>query len=646
MADSSWDRYPIAKPSPLVNDPWAKYPADTPSIEYDIEGAPVGVRAKHGLARRRERLESLRQDFPDVVETADGNFVYTDPKTRRKVLYNEPGLSLGDVASVGRPVAETVGGIVGAIPGMAAGGPVGAAATAGIGTAAAGAGVDLARKLTGQPHEFSGQDVAGDVTAGAGGELGGQAFNKFVVRPVARAVTRPGAQATVAAARTAGTPVTAAQTMRGPFASGEFAAAEVLPFSKAARVQNKLYDKATGMLEAAQPQPARPPANLEEAKVFAGTAMKEAAERATKTHAANLNKIDSVFYGRLPPGAAIPMPNLQRSAAALRAAMARDPGFGASLRKEGLEIVEGLEKTLAYHGGKLPLDIVRSMRTEVGKLASFKSPTAAPSEVKDRLLQDVYGALKKDLYAGATSYGPKAERALARHDRLVKAFRGEDLNKESIAGSLESILKGNSDEQAWIAFNSGSGGINRMRQLVQKMSPEEKKIVARATWERMTTTPQGNSRPSAGWATQWLATTPEQKHLLFGNMMDVSKLDALAKVLREQAEGAARFSNVSKSGYELQRLGAAKAVGKAALGTLAGSGAAAAGLGPQAIGLGTLAYAIPELIYSPKLLTTLIEALGAAPSKSGPVSRFAGQTAAQYAESKLPPKRRDLLGGP
>ena len=90
-------------------------------------GAPQNVRAAVGGAQtERDRLATIRRFYPDAQPFGDDNFVFTDPRTGRRALYNPPGFDLGDPISVVPEVAELLGGTVGTVlatPAITASGP-------------------------------------------------------------------------------------------------------------------------------------------------------------------------------------------------------------------------------------------------------------------------------------------------------------------------------------------------------------------------------------------------------------------------------------------------------------------------------------------------------------------------------------------
>ena len=597
---------------------------------YDVAGAPYSMRLKAGTAPTFEdQLATIRQEFPDATPTADGNVIYTD-KAGRRVLYNKPGLDLGDIPSVTREAAEAVGGTAGAMAG-AVGGVPGSLLGAGMGTAAAGKGVDLLRSAFGLPQSYSAARTAGDIAAGAAGEAGGQLLAAGGRALANRTMIRPGAQETLAAAQRAGVNPTASMVGRNNYALGEHTGAAVLPGSRPQRAYGQLYGEATRQLEAARPRPATVnPTNLAEAEVAAGGALKSSADTAYRAFRAARQRLDDAFYAAMPSGVRIRLPTVQARAQAFQQEIARAPGSAPARLGPALEVVDRINADLAANRGALPPDLLRRARRDLGELLEVRATTELPAS-SQAALRDLYGALNTDLRAGAAAVSPRAERALARQDRLVRAFRGEDLGRESTAGSLDKILKANSDEQAWTAFQSKTGGLDRLRTLVRRMSPEELRIVSRANWERLTTSGQGNPTGPIEWATKWRAMPQESKRLLFGSQMDISQLDDLAQVLRAQAEGA-HGKNWSGTAYELERMkllqsvwdGLKKAAGVG--GTSMASSQLGLGQPIEEIATGAGAgYALTEMIYHPRFIRAMVEAAGNLGTPTGPKTRFAGQ---------------------
>jgi hypothetical protein len=402
------------------------------------------------------------------------------------------------------------------------------------------------------------------------GEAGGRLLG-HAVRLGARGLVRPGAQATLDAADKAGLPPTASMTMRGPVAALETTAAQVLPYSRPQRTLNTLYDKADEAIAGLKPDVPTPPTGAAEAAAQGGATLKTAADRAYTTWKANRLKLDNDFYAAVPPGVRFKLPSVGRAAADVQAEIAQSPGVQGEALKPVQGWLERIQQDLAANGGALPAPALRQLRTQLGAELETGATTELAGPVQARL-KGIYRAINDDLKAATAAVAPRARAALDRHDDVVKAFRGEDLGRESVAKALDSVLAKGADEQAWTAFTTG--GAERLQRLIGTLTPDEHKVVARVAAERMTRTPRGNEATPTQWATEWLKTPPANRQALFGKVADVDKLDALAHVLREQQRNVP-FVNTSRTAYELQRAGVLGNMVRAGL-ELAGSGAAGA----------------------------------------------------------------------
>ena len=138
---------------------------DGRSVYLDVDtGAPLSVRAVVGNENDpQRRLEIMKQYYPDAVGFfespslkkiakekgyGEDNFIFTDiDKDGNQVqkIYNPTGLlpDLGDIASVGRDIVETIAYVPGAVAGTGAAGPV-------VGTLVGGA---LAAEGAGQAYD-------------------------------------------------------------------------------------------------------------------------------------------------------------------------------------------------------------------------------------------------------------------------------------------------------------------------------------------------------------------------------------------------------------------------------------------------------------------------------------------------------------
>tara|TARA_R110001592_G_scaffold69585_1_gene213539 strand:- start:30 stop:2132 length:2103 start_codon:yes stop_codon:yes gene_type:complete len=131
-------------------------------------GAPKKVRAIVGnFDDPTRRLEAIKQYYPDAVSTAgtpmgEDNFIYTDPDTGQRTLYNPKGFDMGDVVSVGRDIFSGVGGAVG-----------GAAALVG----------GIAGPQAATPEEFYTVPAAAALASEGAGQLYDRAVDAFLPDP-------------------------------------------------------------------------------------------------------------------------------------------------------------------------------------------------------------------------------------------------------------------------------------------------------------------------------------------------------------------------------------------------------------------------------------------------------------------------------
>lgn len=176
-----------------------KYITDTPPDE--VSGAPYVARTAVGAApTERDRLATIRNFYPDAMPYGSDNFVYTDPRTQRRTVFNPPGLDMGDAFGVLPEAAEMVGGVAGgllATPSNVAAPGVATFAGYGLGSAAAREAVNQYLTSIGATSDSrsTGQRLLdAGVTAGTAaigeklGVLGGQAIEKGLRRPASAAM--------------------------------------------------------------------------------------------------------------------------------------------------------------------------------------------------------------------------------------------------------------------------------------------------------------------------------------------------------------------------------------------------------------------------------------------------------------------------
>jgi hypothetical protein len=545
---------PVAGPTP-----------GAPATAYSTlsqTGAPFKVRAAVGSARERDRLATLRQFYPDAQPTDDGNYVFTDPKSGRLTVYNPRGLDLGDLFSAPRELAETGAAIAGGTVAMPSG-PAGMVAGAALGSAAADRAVDIGRQALGYPQTVTprtlAQDTATDLAVGATGEMGGQILQQ-APRALLRPVVRPDAAPVAAAADRLGVPPTSA-LLGGRFMQGSQAlAANTLPGSAGHRATERLVDQL--QREASQAVPGNPLGRQEGARV-GGATLKEAAIGADRRFQVVREEADRQVYAAM-GGQRVPMTQLQTVVNDLNARIAQAPGTFEPVLGPVRDRLQAYLADAAAQGGSLPPGTFRNLRTLLGQELAQPAITTQRLPEANNWYEAAYGAMSQDLGAAAQAAGPRAHQLWQRHDRLVRAYRGErgGRNLESIADSLDKIVKEGSDEQAWNALSTG--GVNRMANVLNRVKDQgQREIIARATWDRLLTTAQGN--PNLSYLVkQWNVLDPEKRRLVFGQVADMGHLNDLMTVLNGMRE-ADLGRNFSNTAYALIQASMTQQAGRAIL---------------------------------------------------------------------------------
>lgn len=653
MAEPNWwdeDRLDRPPPSaPTAGGDWWSNESITPRRARDpdapeIAGAPFDVRLSVGTARERDRLPTLQQRYPDAKPHGDGNFVYTDPATGRRTLYNPPGLDIGDLPSVTREGAEMLGGGVGAVAGAPMG-PGGMIAGGGLGTAAADQIVDLGRRVAGLPQsggpgaQFA--DASKDMLSGAAGEASGQAM-QVVPRAIAGALTRRGVPAAgqpstrevADAADRLGVRPTVGMLASAPVAATEHMAANVLPASRAAREQGRFGREIVETADRAIPGQSMTPGEGAQA---AGRALKEGAERTYGRFQQLRQRVDDQVYQAFPAGTTLPLGRTANVFTDLQARIAQAPEtFGPQLQPV-LQRMQAVMRDGARYGGRLPVQTFRNVRTLIGQELETRATTEMPAEAQ-RWLRQTYRALTDDLRSGAQSASPRAAYLLDRHDRLVRAFRGDAdaPGVDTMADSMDKIIKSGSDEAAYSALMNG--GQVRMRNALRNLDDTQRGVVARATWDRMLTTPQGNFNLNRMLG-QWQKMDPAARQELFGRVADMGAIDDLMTVLGGMREGD-RSRNFSNTGYTLIQA----ALGERLVGdVMRGIGAAAAGTGGVVAPTETAAtaltsYLLSEALHNPAVARALADASRGRPvNMDEPLRRSLGRAVGQATG-------RDVLG--
>jgi hypothetical protein len=518
-------------------------------------GAPVSVRALVGAAPEQDRLATLQKYFPDAVPVPGGsNFVYTDPATGRRQTYAPMGFrvpTVGDIASMGGEIAEGVGGVSGAALASPSG-PIGAAAGGGLGAAAGKEGFDALMRLLGSEDTRTpvqrGVDLA--TTAGLNAVL--PAAGEAAARPFISLLAPGAPTATQQAARDLDFSGLSRNLERGLPAgiAGESTAAEKIeqplfsmPFSGG--VREAYQGTRTALEDATQAAATRaaggapvPAPNAFASNVSAIAQQIEAAYRLSREQA---DTAATTLIGADRPVDLAPLRALQTR---LQTELARAPGSLAERYQPALDRLDQILGDAEQNGGTLPFEVVRNIRTDVGKGIDFTAtgaglPTGLPSQ------RDVYGALRDSLQGAARDAGPNAEAALAAHDGMVTAYNAPDGPAETFAALMDPARR--ADRLTTMMQSTKPADQNALAHLIHYATPAQQQELAAGTIQQMGASRDGTfDMPT--WFNNYKQTSQPARDLMFGPRGVGSlqtDLNNLATVQRTMSESAANrnFSN-------------------------------------------------------------------------------------------------------
>lgn len=472
-------------------------------------GAPVGVRAAVGGAVSPEdRLKTLQKTFPDAQPYGDDNFVYTDPRTNRPTLYNEqntrvfgvPLPTIGDIASIGPEIAETLGGMAGGAAGVVAAPVTGGASIATI-PAATGLGAAAGREMYGL---LSDALLGTEDTRSLPTRLGDTAMTTGI-----NAVAGPLADAAASVVRTATGPVTRyiGGKLRDVDVMGAFDRLNIKPMAGAATgnrviqgleqgtsnlpggagVMQKAADEtisSTGDAAASLSQRFAGPGNTVLSTEGAGAAIKTAAKNAGERFKVTRQQIDDEATALIGADRPTAMAQTQALVGELQARLARAPNSQPELRR-AIDEAQALLKDAAANGDALPFEVVRKIRTRIG--SELDRPDLSgyrPGE--DQHMARLYDALKTDLYGAARAAGPDAERKMVLHDRYVRFMRNDADGRVPPLQTLQKIVDTGTDAQAFsYALQGSKDGTQRLARLRASFKPEEWDVVSSTVFDRL-----------------------------------------------------------------------------------------------------------------------------------------------------------------
>lgn len=261
----------------------------------------------------------------------------------------------------------------------------------------------------------------------------------------------------------------------------------------------------------------------------------------------------------------------------------------------------------------LPLDILRGIRTQIGKnLGPIKGKVRIAKE-GDEYLSSIYSALTKDMNdAVKLADNPNALALLQKADRYTRI--NNNLNVRKV---FDEIDKRKLPSQVYDFATQGSdAGATRINAILRNLNAEEKGALAATIFGKLgykkNVNPDDASFSVATFLTNWKKLNPKAKQALFGAgkyREAANEINSLIRIM-DVVDEAGKSENISRTATKLLNastlnslLVAGGAVGYGVFGG-AGSQVALAGAG----GLTTIALApslAADLITSPKFIRWL-----------------------------------------
>jgi hypothetical protein len=283
--------------------------------------------------------------------------------------------------------------------------------------------------------------------------------------------------------------------------------------------------------------------------------------------------------------------------------------------------------------GGMPFTALRVLRTKIGSMLDDSLVSGVPAGE----LKKLYGALSKDMEAGAKSVGAGDE--FARQSNFYKA------RMDRIENVLERVL-GKTPEETFARFMpKDADQANKVRAVMRSLDPEQRQVVTDAVVNRLGRATPGK-QDAAGevfspdtFLTNWNRISAGAKAQIFSDPAMRKNMDAIAGVTEDLRSGARVFANPS---------GTAGATAPYGIGFLIGGAGAAAATGNLPVAGGMLATAgsvMGGAMIGAKMLTspTIVEWLARAPSiKPGDELKHVARLGVIYNTTKDPELKQEL----
>jgi hypothetical protein len=283
------------------------------------------------------------------------------------------------------------------------------------------------------------------------------------------------------------------------------------------------------------------------------------------------------------------------------------PTRGAEATTSGLispkliEIRNNLNADIKAGQGEIPFTALRDLRSRVGSMLDDALVSGAPQGE----LRKVYGALTKDIEAGAKGAGAGQE-----FERQNNYYRARMDRVETV---LDRVLgKNRLPEDIFKTFMpTDPDQANKVRAVMRSLEPDQRQIVSEAVVNRLGRANPANQNDvgdifsSEKFLSNWNRISPEAKAQLFPDTRMRQNMETLVKASDAMREGKGIYSNPSGTAGSFAAF-AVYASPFLALGHLAGGnlGAAFGGL-LSGMSAPATAYLGSRMLTSPKIVEWL-----------------------------------------
>ena len=612
-----WEEY---DPEPQAN-PWGDFdPSAIQQIDEE-RGAPVNVRTAVGAAKKMDdKLSTIKKFYPDATPWGTDNFVFTDPDTGNKTLFNPKGLDLGDVSENARMIAEFIGGsaagtgavIIGqmgpqiatpeeavTVPlaygvGAAAGGKVydwftdfffPSTETRTFIEQSAGIGIDVMANTIGvKVGELAEKGLKTTMSKGAqlarsSGDEIYKAFHRMGVKPTAGAVT-------------------GSRTIQGiEQALSKLPASADIIGKEYGKLLDDMGNYAANISKGLSPV---------EGREMVGAEIKKGAELFVKRFTNKATELYDKVDKYILPSTKIQATNFGKQVSETLSKFKDDPEFGEVLTSPLFNQLKTAYVTAEKRGG-ITYGTLKALRSKIGQ--ALQDPKLLGDTAQAEIKQ-LYGALSDDMAIAASKAGPEALEAAERASKFWAAGRSR------IDDVLNPVVNKKINQDMFQAAMSGSKSGGQKLRALKRSIPKDNwdSVVAQQIKEMGRATPgaqdvSGELFSPATFMTNFSKLSKDAKKVLFTGKEYKgleSAIDDLAKV-SAALKDTSKMANTSGTAQQMMYMQLLTGGLGGLYGAEEGESVTGGALGGMAAGAAA-PWVIAKLITSPKFVNWLADA--------------------------------------